>query len=160
VCAQLILPRRRSVIAPRYEICKWRNAQTLGRRSLLSQYYILARHTGTCNFINARRESTALAAPLFMKLAQIQQHYVQTWGTEFHLVRTTSVESACSCLLTPQVRCGCWRARCHSAVRHLSILLWPRAVWKCSKSDEQSRKLGRIVLNPSKPSRNFTYDQV
>lgn len=53
-----------------------------------------------CNYICVYKESTALATPIFMKLPNDQQHFVQTSRIEFHPDWAVHVKSRAVFLFT------------------------------------------------------------
>lgn len=55
---------------------------------------MISRFTSKCNFVHALQKITALSEPIFTKLANIQQYYMQTTHTDFRPHRTINVEIA------------------------------------------------------------------
>jgi hypothetical protein len=69
--------------------CAVRDVENISqRRSLLTEYHTVSRYKHTCNFIHDHNKSTALPAPIFMKITNDQMHYVENCCTEFHLNRS------------------------------------------------------------------------
>jgi hypothetical protein len=62
-------------------------------RSLRSECHTVSRYTCQRNFINTHNKSTAFPAPLFTKLTNGQQRYLESSPAEFHTNRLWNMES-------------------------------------------------------------------
>lgn len=116
----------RCVVSPNIRI--WPRRPLLWKRRTVSQYT----HRGC--FMYGPNKSTALPAPIFTKLTNRQQRYVQTCYTEFHETRGKTAVSADTHSGTPasKVRLALTRLSWSHAIWQFIGELWP---WISRKSD-------------------------
>ena len=93
----------------------WCSAWTLPMLFLPSKYCTLSWKICKCNFIYAHKKSVAFLAPLFLKLTNVEQHYIQIPYTKYHAGWANNLVSVVRTLFFP-INCGCNCAYFHETI--------------------------------------------
>jgi len=78
----------------KYQDCKWciprRGTQTFSRRSFLFTYLTFSRYTWKCHFVYYNNKSMAIPGPIFVKLINALQIFVQ-----IPILNLTQIDNKC-----------------------------------------------------------------
>jgi hypothetical protein len=83
--------------------------------SLLSKYCTLSWEMCDCNFIYAHKKGVAFLPLVFVKLTNVEQHYVQIPYGKFHTDWANNLESVVRTVFMP-INCGCNCAYFHETI--------------------------------------------
>jgi hypothetical protein len=106
-------------------------------------------HTHTCICIYTHTKFTAVPAPIFTKLMNEQQHYVQIKYTKFHTNHTRNVEGTDRNSIRPfSHEWLSLRQQSQNAQSVNTCLFWTYPVWSCIQISWKSKNMGKISFTP------------